>query len=151
MYIMKNDDNTLGFGETDGISYNLYCTGCSLRCPGCHNKEMWDINSGVNTPISEIIEDIKSNLEIIDNVCILGGEPTDQEEDLLELLEALNNLSLGIWLYTGKSEELILKSDVYDYCNVIKVGRYDEKLTEDALNLASTNQKFIPGGRKPCK
>lgn len=151
MYIMQSKENNIGFAETAGISYNLYCTGCSIRCPDCHNKEMWDMESGENISISHIIEDIKSNLELIDNVCILGGEPTDQEEELLELLEALNELSLGIWLYTGKSEELILKSEIYDYCNIIKVGTYDEELAREGTMLASSNQKFIPGGRKSCK
>lgn len=151
MYIMKGEGNNIGFLETDGVSYNLYCTGCSIRCPECHNKEMWNMKSGINTPISDIVEDIKSNLELIDNICILGGEPTDQEEDLLELLETLNDLSLGIWLYTGKPEELILKSEIYNYCNIIKVGEYDDTLAKEGTMLASSNQKFIPGGRKPCK
>ena len=38
---MPND-----FIDGIGISVSLWVSGCPHHCPGCHNKDMWDFNSG---------------------------------------------------------------------------------------------------------
>lgn len=143
----------LGFGETTGISYNIYFTGCSIRCPGCHNMELWDINAGHEILIEDIITNIKHQAELIDAVCILGGEPTDQYEGLVALLTELNKLPISIWLYTGLDFNNEKVQRVAKLCDYIKCGEYDvtkqSKTVGDIINieLVSGNQYFKRGGR----
>jgi anaerobic ribonucleoside-triphosphate reductase activating protein len=135
--------------ETDGIAYTIYFSGCPIRCPGCHNQELWDKESGKEVDIDCIIKDVRGNLELINTVCILGGEPTYQLEALKELLLKLQDLPIKIWLYTGlqvgQLEELIN----LDLCDVIKCGCYDENTPpEPGSRLASGNQYFVYIDRK---
>lgn len=169
--ILSQQGNDLAFCETTGISYNIYFTGCSIRCPHCHNPEMWDEDVGTATPIDEVVNDVKRHLELIDAVCILGGEPTDQLGGLLSLLEALQWMNISIWVYTGLNFDDPKIRKIYGLCDYIKCGNYEHDLTTKSresnesnacndssvyneykdnitgLELASSNQYFKRGGR----
>lgn len=112
------------FLESNTVSYNVYFSGCSIRCEGCHNEELWDKESGFKTDTDTIIQNIKKSLELIDAVVILGGEPTDQREALLDLLIKLQDLNVDVWLYTGRQEEQV--EDLKKYCTYIKIGKYKQ-------------------------
>ena len=32
--------------DGDGVRAVIFTQGCSLHCPGCHNKHTWDFNDG---------------------------------------------------------------------------------------------------------
>lgn len=150
------DKEEIAFLETTGISYNIYFVGCSIRCSDCHNPQLWDPQSGKEVSVQTVVKDIEKNLELIDNVCILGGEPTDQLEGLIELLLALQHLPVGIWVYTGREIHHPSVQAIYELCDFIKCGKYDHRLTKQnndsknsivKIGLASGNQYFINGGR----
>lgn len=131
--------------ETDGISYNIYFSGCSIRCPGCQNQELWDTTEEQKTTVEQIFEDLIVNMEIIDCVCILGGEPTDQFGALTELLKNIKDINVPVWLYTGKNPSEITDDEwdvLSEYCAVIKVGPYDPSFPK-VDKLATGNQDFI--------
>lgn len=133
--------------ETEGIAYTIYFSGCSIRCPGCHNKHLWEKESGKKVPVDYLVSEIRDNLELIDTVCILGGEPTEQLEALEDLLIQLQDLPVKIWLYSGHSEEYVKKLDIMKYCDVVKCGPYRADVPPKD-RLASGNQYFIRSSRR---
>ena len=166
--ILSQAQHNLAFCETTGISYNIYFTGCSIRCSHCHNPELWDEDVGTATSIDDVVNDIKKHLELIDAVCILGGEPTDQLEGLLSLLEALQWMNVSIWIYTGLDFDDPKVREIHSLCDYIKCGNYEHDLATKSrdsnesnacnesneyrdnitgLKLASSNQYFKRGGR----
>lgn len=149
------------FAETTGIAYTICVSGCSIRCPDCHNKELWEMEeSGTLVSIEDILKDIKRNDELLDAVCILGGEPTDQLEGLKELLKKLQPFPFDVWVYTGREAASAEVIQLLPFCNYIKCGRYidNTKHTTNTkhtmpselagvIRLASDNQYIIRGGR----
>jgi len=58
----------------------LFTQGCNFRCPFCHNKNLLE-NSSNNEIISEeeVFEYLEKRKNLLDGVCITGGEPLLQK------------------------------------------------------------------------
>lgn len=58
----------------------LFTQGCNFRCPFCHNKSLLE-NSSNNEIISEeeVFEYLEKRKNVLDGVCITGGEPLLQK------------------------------------------------------------------------
>lgn len=119
--------------STNGVAYEITITGCVQNCPGCHATHLHDFNEGQEiTPALEdsIVDNIKSYLGRIDNICIIGGEPLDQK--LSELESFLSRLrlefkDLDIWLYTSYESEDV-PDFVLELTDYVKCGRYEQSL-----------------------
>ena len=137
-----------------GLQYNLnrktleiYVSGCSGECKGCHNSDLWDYSLGKDYKyyINKIKEELKSGL--IDEFWVLGGDPMDQEiSKLCFLLAFLYSTGRRIWLWTRYSLEKI-PDEVKQYCKYIKTGEYIESLpgyidNKTGVELDSSNQKI---------
>lgn len=130
--------------ETDGISYNIYFAGCSIRCPGCHNQELWEQENNQKTTTDDVFEALIVNMEIADYVCILGGEPLDQYPALVDLITKINEINVPVWLYTGHDEDdipIAQLNTLRKLCSVIKFGPYDPAYPKTGT-LATGNQLF---------
>lgn len=144
LYVADIVKNTI----VDGVGFrtSLYLSGCDLRCEGCHNKELWDINSGYAMKIDEVLEKIMGSFT---NITFIGGEPMMQAEPLAVLAEKIKtNTCKDIWIYSGHTYEEILKNKKYfkllKFCDVLVDGRYDEKFFQNNLRFrGSTNQRII--------
>jgi organic radical activating enzyme len=77
----------------------LRLAGCSLKCPFCDTKDSWD--TGRDMPINEIIAEIDKHRKKYprSQVVITGGEPLEQ--DLSELVDALNKKNFFISIETN--------------------------------------------------
>ena len=99
------------------VSTVLFSPACNFRCPFCHNGESV-LNS--NTPIlfEEILEYLKSRVDLIDAVVFTGGEPTLMPE-LKERIKAVKELGFLIKLDTNgtnpKVIEELLNEGLLDY------------------------------------
>ena len=98
-----------GFLKTTLIDYpgiiacTIFLPGCNLRCPFCHNRDLVDIaNSNDETllPVDEIISYIYKRKNILQGVCISGGEPFIHE-DLNELVKEIRKAGLKIKIDTN--------------------------------------------------
>lgn len=84
----------------------IWFQGCSLHCPGCFNSRTHAFE-GVPTDNTEIVERVLALHETgeIEGVTFSGGEPMQQAQSLLEVLERLradrliSRLSFG--MFTG--------------------------------------------------
>ena len=113
-----------GYQKTSLIDYPgkvaavIFTSGCNFRCPYCHNRDLVLAGSeGGAFEASEILKDLEERKNLIDGVCITGGEPTLQK-DLPEFVKKIKDLGLLVKLDTNGSNTTILQS-------VIKNGLVD--------------------------
>jgi pyruvate formate lyase activating enzyme len=81
------------------VSLVIFCGGCTLRCPYCHNPEI--IEGGEPTELSEIKNQIQEARDFIDAVVITGGEPLVQCEEVKKILEYSHQHGLNTKLDTN--------------------------------------------------
>lgn len=127
----------------DKPAFTIWFAGCTHRCKGCHNEKLWDKNSGIDYPalqLSKLIHHCKM-LYGIKDVCLLGGEPLQQDGDELYVLcKLLKESDIDIWLYTGYDIEYVINNaKCLPYLHTIKCGKYDEDLRQDGFP-SSSNQ-----------
>ncbi|PLR80807.1 pyruvate formate-lyase 1-activating enzyme [Bacillus canaveralius] len=88
------------FGTVDGpgIRYVIFTQGCLLRCQFCHNADTWEIGSGKQMAVSEIIEELKTYLPFIQasggGITVSGGEPLLQIPFLTALFKECKKLGI---------------------------------------------------------
>ena len=86
----------------------IFTVGCNLSCGFCHNKYLLHESVGKEIEISELLEQIKSNM-LVSGVSISGGEPTLQK-DLIDLCKEISKTDKYISIDTnGSSPELLKK------------------------------------------
>ena len=136
-----------------GIACSLFVQGCSHHCKNCFNQETWDFNGGkewTKEIEDEFIEICKR--PYIDCVSILGGEPLDQDLDMLELLRRIKKeVGKPIYLWTGYTWETIFSNEYYvlemlilSLCDYVIDGEYIDDLKDYRLKLrGSSNQRII--------
>lgn len=136
-------------------TFEIYVSGCTRGCEGCHNPELQDFSVGENYLAVMPKIDYQLSRPFINHVAILGGEPLEQGrvnlEKLIERVRSYDkNLPRKIWLYTGFELEHVpnwVKRNV-DY---IKCGAFDKSLLTDnyisnGIQLSSANQKIYERG-----
>lgn len=136
-----------------GCRVTLWVSGCSHKCPGCHNQGTWDYNIG--SPLKNAWKEIKEQLEksYIKGLTVSGGDPLAQsEESLNELYLFLKKVkktfpSKDIWLYTGYVMDEINKDEnkwkILEFCDVVVDGPYVKDLRDTTLPFrGSSNQKI---------
>lgn len=91
-----------------GIRVSLFVQGCNRHCDGCFNPETWDYDKGqiFNRRIQELFLDLGKEKKIT-GFSILGGEPLDQDERMLELIRKIKERypDKTIWMWTGHTYE----------------------------------------------
>lgn len=104
MNYAKIDKNDITNGE--GVCVSLWVSGCpEPHCPGCHNSEIWDFESGqpfTEDTMNEILSAISAN-GIQRNFSILGGEPlapqniSEVANIILKVREKYPNIKIYLW------------------------------------------------------
>ena len=143
--------NTADISNGPGVRVSLFVSGCSIRCPGCFNKDAWEFNCG-ELFTSETEEGILKLLgqPYIKGLSILGGEPFDQRdsEDLVSLVRKAKMLhpEKDIWIWTGYEFEQIRTSPLTRYLDVAVCGRFileQRDISDDNRFRGSRNQRVI--------
>ncbi len=129
----------------------IWTQGCSKKCMGCISPELqepseMDIDEEILWKLMQQIAD-KNNCS---GLTVSGGDPMEQPDSLLMLLEKARSRFEDILVYTGFSIEDILKGcaggagiKCLDYIDVLIDGRYVKELnTLDCVLRGSSNQKI---------
>ena len=134
----------------DGICVSLWLSGCSHKCKGCHNKELWDYNYGEEISREELlikIEDCLFKNNIKRNFSVLGGEPLDPkniENTIYFCKKIKEDIDIKIYVWTGYIYEDIKDSEIFNYIDVLIDGPYIEDLRDLSLKLrGSSNQRIL--------
>jgi len=129
-----------------GCRFVIWTQGCSIRCAGCWNYDMWGFEPNIVMPVDKLLERIIAEKHSIEGITLLGGEPLDQAEECVELLRLCRAQDLTTMLFTGyEFEELEKKADggLLELCDILITGRYDEtKRTVNHQWIGSTNQEI---------
>jgi len=129
----------------DELATSIYFSGCSIRCPDCHNKEYWDIKSGTLTSDDHIME--KINNPLTSHVAFLGGEPTDQLKFLLHMCKRIKKeTDKQIALYTGREFE-VLPKELLAFPSLVVCGPYKKELHQESWPASSNQRVFKKKGQ----
>ena len=135
----------------DGINTTIFFSGCKFNCPGCFNKDAQDFNYGLDYDLDVenlFISYAKDEHSV--GVCILGGEPFQQDLDiLLRLVKRIKEeVKKPIHIWTGYIFEELIKDEkkrkILNYIDTLVDGRF--VLSKKDLNLkfrGSSNQRVI--------
>lgn len=89
---------TFGTVDGPGIRYVIFTQGCLLRCQFCHNADTWEIGTGKQMSVAEILEDLTAYLPFIESsgggITVSGGEPLLQMPFLIELFRKCKKLGI---------------------------------------------------------
>ena len=105
----------LGFNKTTLLDYpehvasTIFTGGCNFRCPFCQNGDLvLDPSSIDSFDENEVIKYLDKHKNMLDGVCITGGEPT-LHHDLPDFLARIKALNLLVKLDTNGYNPAILK------------------------------------------
>lgn len=90
------------------VACTIFTKGCNLKCPFCHNSSLISGNNDTYIDEDEIFKYLNKRKNIIEGVCISGGEPLLQK-DIKEFIKKIKSLGLKVKLDTnGTNPDLIL-------------------------------------------
>jgi len=131
-----------------GKRFVIWLQGCSLACPGCWNEEMWSFKPKTLIHRDELLARILATHDI-DGITVLGGEPLQQADNVIWLLNRIKKDSnLSTFLYTGYEQQELhtmgLWHGLNTLCDMIAVGRYkQEDRNTNRQWVGSENQALI--------
>ena len=133
----------------DGLRVVLWVAGCAHACPGCHNPETWEADSGI--PFDQAAKDeLFAELEkdYISGVTFSGGDPLfpGNRETVGALCREIRQRfpDKTIWMYTGYRWEQVSELAILDTVDVLVDGRFEQALADTALHWrGSANQRLI--------
>lgn len=141
--------NILEDTTVDGPGFRtaIYAAGCGHHCPGCHNPESWDIQSGRPTAVADILRRILA--DDFADVTFTGGDPMYQSEAFTELALGIRAHSRKtIWCYTGYLFETLLRMPdcrrLLEQIDVLVDGPFIQSFrSEEHPFRGSSNQRLI--------
>ncbi|MGF7144404.1 pyruvate formate lyase activating enzyme [Anaerotaenia torta] len=104
-----------GFNKTTLLDYprhlaaTIFIGGCNMRCPFCHNASL--VTGTASQPVlpeQEILSYLAKRTNILEGVCITGGEPT-LHPDLPGLITRVKELGYRVKLDTNGTNPAMLK------------------------------------------
>ena len=79
--------------------FALWLQGCSIRCPGCCNPELFSSAGGRELAVEGLVAQVRE--AGVEGLTVLGGEPLEQLEPLAELCGRVRAAGLGVIVFTG--------------------------------------------------
>lgn len=161
LYDYRINIRTAGPSVQDNLRSELYFAGCRKAeegdpCRGCFNYQLWQREQGSQISIQAIVDRLEDMCSV-KSVTIVGGEPTDQLEGLIELCRLLKKHNYHILVISWHTYEDMLKENpeqyeqLFDTIDVLVDGLYDEyqRIYDDTHTnvmrsfIGSNNQKVV--------
>jgi len=134
-----------------GLRYVIFTQGCPHRCPNCHNPTSWDMDTGKEFTVKEIIRMLKKQKKI-QGVTFSGGEPFLQAAELSQIALAAHQLGLDVVTYSGFTYEELIEQGKNDInitallsaSDLLIDGKYIDAKRDSSLPFrGSSNQRII--------
>ena len=98
----------LSLVDFDGhMAATIFVSGCNFACPFCHNSRLVNGQEEI-IPRSEVIEYLEKRKNMLDAVCISGGEPT-LYKDLPDLVREIKSMGDLIKLDTNGTNPAMIR------------------------------------------
>lgn len=92
------------------VACTIFLKGCNFRCPFCQNKDLVFPNRVYeNIDVRDVFNYLKERKNVLDGVCITGGEPT-LSNDLEQFIKDIKDLGLKVKLDTNGDNPKVLKN-----------------------------------------
>ena len=127
-----------GFEKLSMVDYDghlcatIFTGGCNFRCPFCQNSDLVNVTNLEQYGEDEIFAHLEKRKNIIDSVCISGGEPT-LNPDLKDFIKKIKSRGLLVKLDTNGTKPELIK-------NLIEEGLVDY-VAMDVKNSRESYQK----------
>lgn len=126
-----------GFNKTTLLDYpglvaaTVFTNGCNFRCPFCHNGNLVLGTSALYVyPEQEVLSVLEKRKNVLQGVCISGGEPTLQA-DLCDFITKCKEMGYRVKLDTNGYRPDVLK-------NLLDAGLLDYV----AMDIKNTKEKY---------
>lgn len=108
----------------------IWVQGCTLGCPECFNPDTHPLEGGELVSAADLFERVVALGDSIEGITLSGGEPFQQPEALLALLERVRRETwLSVLVFSGYTWDEIRRipdADALLACvDVLIAGRYD--------------------------
>ena len=115
---------SLGAVDGPGIRFVVFMQGCHLKCKYCQNRDTWDINSGEQYTVKQVVEKIMryKNYIVASNggITLSGGEPLLQQDFVISLFQELKKQNIstcldtsGMFTITDKIKQIVDLTDIF--------------------------------------
>src|SRR4051812_21453201 len=123
--------------EGPGRRWALWVQGCSIRCAGCCNPEMFDERRGEPAELAALATRIeRARARGVEGVTFLGGEPFEQAAELAVLARHARRLAMTVMVFSGYTlDQLRARSDAAELLaltDLLVDGPYDRAQPEPA-------------------
>ena len=121
----------------------IWTQGCTLGCKGCWNQDLWPSKGGTAVDVREIVQRAVEAGD--EGLTILGGEPLQQPQGTLALIEEAKQQGMGIFLYTGYTLDE-LEGDAlkcYEASDIVVAGRYIESQRNTQLRWRGSSNQTV--------
>lgn len=111
-------------------------------------RDTWDPDGSRAVPVDELLRVVAENLPV-DGVTISGGDPLDQEAELVRLLDGLRRIIApsggDLLCYTGRSPRVVRAryAHVLALVDAMVAGPYDRRRPSQSSLMGSANQEVI--------
>jgi anaerobic ribonucleoside-triphosphate reductase activating protein len=136
--------------EGPGRRWALWVQGCTIRCPGCCNPEMFVADGGTAWTLDALVARMHAAADRgVEGISLLGGEPFEQVAGATAIAEAAKARGLTVMVFSGYTlDELRARPDaapLLALADLLVDGRYDRERPEPAPPvgrrwIGSTNQ-----------
>jgi anaerobic ribonucleoside-triphosphate reductase activating protein len=137
--------------EGPGTRFAVWVQGCSLRCPGCCNPELFTSKGGNRYSLGRLMSEFAMAGDVgdVEGVSILGGEPFEQPEALAPFVQAVQQAGKSVMIYTGytlaelKAQNLEAVEHILRATDLLVDGRFEEAKKSTARRwIGSSNQQL---------
>ena len=95
--------------DGEGLRAVIWTQGCPHGCPGCHNPQTHPFDGGTSVASEILLKQLKAHF-YLDGVTFSGGEPMAQAAACGELAQAVHQLGMNVWCYTGYTWEALMEA-----------------------------------------
>ena len=132
-----------------GVRTTLFVSGCHFHCRGCFNEAYQDFRYGTeftDEVLDTVIEYVSN--PIIEGLSILGGEPFDQDMQVIQtiLARVKDKTEKNIWVWTGYTYDHIAQTfpEALQMIDVLVDGQFEIGKRDLRLKFrGSSNQRII--------
>ena len=144
-----------------GLRAVVWFQGCTIGCPGCFNPDTHSSAAGVGESVEpdgvwERIRAAAGSAGGIEGVSFSGGEPFQQPDALLDLVERSVDANLSVVIFSGYTrcaiEAMPLGAAILGRTDVLIAGPYRREEHAGIGLLGSANQRihFLTGRYSPA-
>ena len=130
--------------EGPGLRAAVWLQGCTLNCPGCCNSAYLPPQGGTLYEPASLAHEL--GCLDVEGITLLGGEPLQQAEPLIDFLDALHATSdKGVMLFTGYHFDAVQRMPqrlaAVQRCDLVVAGPYLKNLPDRERRwIGSRNQ-----------